>query len=303
MKIISNVGNNPRLNPEGIWVGVDIELPVSAAICDSAEEMVAHFCENFLHLDINNIVWLTVDKSTVNGINYTVNHTENDESWVNTGGGFIYTTVDKVMQDYAVRTIDACILAEIFTEFETQVAAYTDWVNNRMSTYKPAVIAVQASQPSKPTNLAMTDKDRFLAGDKYTVMKPEMAEVVFEMCGGWEQFKIEAPNADDYSIIKLDAVNNTEMAVAVYQEHQKLIVEWLIDEAEKLEYDDAIELLNGDRDSRDIPNVKPPKYSDGEVAAALFCYNTEAHKEVAQNVVRLAMQLLSHDYGSFVRHP
>lgn len=303
MTIDSTVGNNPRLNPEAIWVGVDIDLPVSAAICDSAEEMVAHFCENYLDLNINNIVWATVNKSVDNGIEYAVSYEENDEHWVNTGGGFIYTTVDKVMKDYAVCTIDACILAEIFMKFETQVAAYTDWIHGKVTTPKTATKRMLTSQRSEPINLTMTDKERFLEGNKYTVMKPEMAEVIFEMCGGWEQFKMVAPDADDRGIIKLDAVNDIDTAVAVYQKHQKLIMEWLIDEAANLEYDDAIELVNGDRDSRDIPNVKPPKYSDAEVAAALFCYNTEAHKYVAQHVVRLAMQLLSHDYGSFVRHP
>ena len=149
---------------------------------------------------------------------------------------------------------------------------------------------------------AMTDKERFLEGDKYTVMKPAMAEIVFSMCGGWEQFKIAAPMADDYSTINLDAVNDANTAMTTYQNNQKIIIEWLIDEAEKLEYEDAIEFLNGDRNCRDLANIQPLKHSDADVAAALFCYNTEAHKDVAQHVMRLAMQFLSHDYGSFTRH-
>lgn len=302
MKITSNVGNNPRLNPEAIWVGVDIELPISIASCKSAEEMVTHFCEKFLGLDINNIIWATVNKSTDNGIEYAISYKEKDEHWVNTSGGFIYTTVDKVMHDYAVRKIDACILDEVFTEFERQVAAYNDWVNNCIETDTPASVM---------TDKEMTDKERFLEGCKYTVMKPEMAEVVFGMCGGWDEFKTAAPRADDYSIIDISSilftasikgVDNTDEAVALYQNNQKLILEWLVDEANKLEYEDVIEFINGDRDARNIPNVKPPQYSDAEVATALFCFNSEAHKWVAQKVVRLAMQLLSHDYGSFLRN-
>ena len=146
----------------------------------------------------------------------------------------------------------------------------------------------------------MTDKDKFVGG--YTVMKHQLANVIFDLFGGWEAFKLNAPKADDYSIIENRAFTDVEYAVSVYQAHQKLFMEWLIDEAISLEYDDVIELVNGDRDI-ELDIIDKRKHTDAEVALALFCYNVEAHNHTARQVVCLAMQLLCHDYGSFIRYP
>lgn len=297
MNIKSTVGNNPRLNKNSIWVGVDIDLPISIANSATDEQMVSAFCRDFLGCRIENIVWAAVNKSTDNGITYSID--DGTKPWVNTGGGFIYATVDLVMEKYCVNKLDACIVGEVDMVFDDNVKAYTNWINNRLVSEKSALNAVAKPLALTQEEAQQSDKDKFYAS--HTNVPSDLADAIVEQFGGWDKFKDTAHLVYGNGILAIENFTNIELMTEVYHKNQELILGWLYKEAIYLDYEDVSDMLCSGRDGRvvDLDADDLKKYTEAELTVALYNYEAKAHKEVANHVVRLVGQMFCFDMETF----
>ena len=127
-----------------VWVGVDVNIPSTVEGAKTIEEYVSICCESILNCKIENIIWLPVKKETSNGLKYSIHscwgsddlcdeNCNNCEKWTDTGGGFIYVKVDKILKEYATRNIDACIVGEMDMCFYDRVSRFNEWLDREVN--------------------------------------------------------------------------------------------------------------------------------------------------------------------------
>ena len=333
MKIKSNVGNNPRLNVDSIWVGADIDLPISVAHCQSAVEMVTYFCNHFLNCDIDNIVWAAVNKNIDNGVSYSIDNGE--KPWVNTGGGFIYTLVEEVSKKHSIDTqdgfgyhhanlIDASIINEIKAGFKKDVSDYTSWTRNEITekhTSSAAVTHASAatmetetcepikqklrnrltsqptSNPEAETVIEAESENQRLEKERFIeslkFTSSELANVIINQFGGWNDFKNDVPMAFGDGVLAVANLKDKATVAELFRNNQKMMIEQLVDLAKDLEYTDVPEMLG---ESNDLKG----RYTKSDISLALFCYKASNHEDVAATAVWLITQMFSFDYESFL---
>ena len=333
MKIKSNVGNNPRLNVDSIWVGADIDLPISVAHCQSAVEMVTYFCNHFLNCDIDNIVWAAVNKNIDNGVSYSIDNGE--KPWVNTGGGFIYTLVEEVSKKHSIDTqdgfgyhhanlIDASIINEIKAGFKKDVSDYTSWTRNEITekhTSSAAVTHASAatmetetcepikqklrnrltsqptSNPEAETVIEAESENQRLEKERFIeslkFTSSELANVIINQFGGWNDFKNDVPMAFGDGVLAVANFSDKATVAELFRNNQKIMIEHLIDLAENLEYADLLEMVGAS-------NNLQGKCTKSDISLALFCYKSSVHEDVAASVVWLITQMFSFDYENFL---
>ncbi len=288
MTIKSNLGNNPRLNLQSVWVGVDIQLPVENKVFSTVKDYVAHFCETHLDCHYENIVWAVVTKSTINGlVRYQLG--DNDAALIyNDNGlladinsGFIYTSVDDALNTYVVRELDGSILGDIDCGFTQDLEHYSAWCNNSLSEYKKFVSLGISPIGNEYLNSGIAI-DRNLALD------------IIGQFGGWDNFIALYPlvNADGIDITYLFL--GEEVLYEMYQRNKVAVIEFFERDSILLEYGSMFEMIGAYNKIKGV-------YSEVDVVLAFYDERFQAKKIIIREAMAAIAQSFCFYYNSFLK--